>query len=312
MSRQPDVTRALTWSRARGVRAARAAVRGALAVPVVRREVEASLGRRATAEGSVEPAADGTSVGDPVHGSPEVGPSAAERMAVAVQEVAWMQNQDPGHPLRAPVVDAFHRMYYDEALLRGGTWHQLAWRGTRVWKLPFDLWQYQELIHELRPDLIVECGTAFGGSALFMADVCEAVGSGQVLTIDVVAQPDLPQHQRIRYVTGSSTDERVLATVRDAAASARTVMVILDSDHSRDHVLAECRAYADVVTDGSYLVVEDSNVNGHPVLPEHGPGPMEALQTFLEEDPRFRHDQARDKLLISFNPEGWLQKGTGS
>lgn len=231
------------------------------------------------------------------------------RMSVAVQEVGWMQNDDANHPLRAPVLDAFHRLYYDEARYRGGTWHLTTWRGVRVWKQPLDLWQYQEIVHEVRPDLIVECGTAFGGSALYLADVCEAVGHGRVLTIDIEAQDDLPVHPRIEYVQGSSVDPAVLERVRAAAEGCATVMVLLDSDHSREHVLAECRAYADVVTEGSYLVVEDTDVNGHPVYPEHGPGPMEALEQFLSENDEFRHDESRDKLLVSQNPGGWLRKG---
>ncbi|MGF1661149.1 MAG: CmcI family methyltransferase [Kineosporiaceae bacterium] len=230
------------------------------------------------------------------------------RLAVAAAEVGWMQNNDGDHPLRAPVIDAFHRIYYDEARFRGGTWHLLTWRGVRVWKLPFDLWQYQEILHELRPDLIVECGTAFGGSALFLADVCEAIGNGRVLSIDIEPQADLPEHPRIEYVHGSSVDPAVLDRVRGEAAGAGTVMVVLDSDHSRDHVLAECRAYGEIVTPGSYLVVEDTDVNGHPVFPEHGPGPMEAAVTFLAENDDFEHDVQRDKLLFSQNPQGWLRK----
>jgi cephalosporin hydroxylase len=86
------------------------------------------------------------------------------------------------------------------------------------------------------------------------------------------------------------------------------VLVILDSDHTRDHVLKELQAYSSLVTSGSYLIVEDTNINGHPVLPDFGPGPMEALDTFLEGDGAFSVDADREKLMLTFNPRGYLRR----
>lgn len=85
-------------------------------------------------------------------------------------------------------------------------------------------------------------------------------------------------------------------------------MVILDSDHSREHVSAELRALANLVTPGSYLIVEDTNVNGHPVGLEHGPGPMEALDAFIAERRDFTIDSRREKFLLTFNPRGYLKR----
>jgi cephalosporin hydroxylase len=167
---------------------------------------------------------------------------------------------------------------------------------------------YQEIIHDLQPDLIVETGTAYGGSALYMASVCDAVGHGQIVTIDLPGGgwPDRPEHPRISYLTGSSTDPQMVAEV--AARGSGTVMVVLDSDHSAAHVLDEIRAYAPMVTSGSYLVVEDTIVNGNPVLDSFGPGPMEAVTKFLEESSEFVVDRSREKLLMTFNPSGWLRR----
>jgi cephalosporin hydroxylase len=124
--------------------------------------------------------------------------------------------------------------------------------------------------------------------------------------------PQLPAAVRRRLrdkaLTASSTDPAVLAQVAERVADAGAVLVVLDSDHSRDHVLAELRAYAPLVTPGSCLVVEDTNVNGHPVDEAFGPGPMEAVQDFLKERDDFEVDRSREKFLFTFNPGGWLRK----
>jgi cephalosporin hydroxylase len=204
-------------------------------------------------------------------------------------------------------VDDFHRAYYT-AGEQGGTWKATTWLGVPTWKCPLDLWVYQEMIHDLRPDLIVETGTAYGGSALYMATLCDVLGHGQIVTVDLPGGgwPDRPEHPRISYLTGSSTDPQIIAQI--SARAAGTVMVVLDSDHSAAHVLDELRAYAPIVTPGSYLVVEDTNINGHPVFDSFGPGPMEAVTKFLEESSAFVVDRSREKFLLTFNPSGWLRR----
>jgi len=202
-------------------------------------------------------------------------------------------------------VDRFHRLYYDSD---NRTWKDTFFLGVRTAKCPLDLWIYQELLFELRPELIVECGTAWGGSALYLATMCDLVGTGHVVTIDIADVPGRPEHPRITYVSGSSTDEDIVAMVRRRAGWVRPVLVILDSDHSQAHVEAELDAYADLVTPGSYLVVEDTNVNNHPVLPEFGPGPWEAVDGFLGQHPEFTPDPTREKFFLTFNPRGFLRR----
>jgi cephalosporin hydroxylase len=204
---------------------------------------------------------------------------------------------DPG------VTSAFHRLYYDSAV-----WKDTYWLGTRTQKCPLDLWVYQEILRETRPDLIVETGTAHGGSALYLASVCELLGRGEVVTVDISPIEGRPEHDRITYLTGSSTAAGVVAEVERHVAMQERVLVILDSDHSCNHVLDELRTYGPWVSPGSYLIVEDTNVNGHPVLPEHGPGPMEALEEFLAETEDFEIDRAREKFFFTFNPRGYLRK----
>jgi cephalosporin hydroxylase len=202
-------------------------------------------------------------------------------------------------------VKRFHRLYYNNP---GRTWKDTRWLDVPVFKCPLDLWIYQELLTETRPELVIETGTFAGGSALYLASCMDMLGSGRVITIDLHERDGLPPHDRITYVTGSSTDAQVVEQVRRAAETASSVVVILDSDHSRDHVLAELRAYAPFVTPGSYLLVEDTNINGRPIEPHLGPGPHEALEVFLREDSRFVRDESREKFFMSFNPGGFLRR----
>ena len=211
---------------------------------------------------------------------------------------------DSSPALREGVIDNFHRLYYSD----DSTWRNLTYRGVTTWKCPLDLWIYQEIIHELHPDLIIETGTAYGGSALYLADLCDLSGSGEVVTIDITDRAGAVSHPRLTKVIGSSADPAVRDRVVGDKQVDRTVMVILDSDHTEGHVLAELRLWADVVTPGSYLIVEDTNINGHPVYPEFGPGPAEAVARFTQERPDFEPDLSRHKLLLTWNRGGYLRK----
>lgn len=219
------------------------------------------------------------------------------------------------HRLEVPVpeppevVAAFHRLYYGS---EHHTWRSTRWFGVSVQKCPLDLWIYQELLTETRPEVIIETGTWDGGSALYLASVADQLGVGRVITIDVGERPGRPQHSRIEYVTGSSTDPDVSTRVLDSIPDTTRTMVILDSDHSRDHVFAELQIYAPRVTPGCYLIVEDTNVNGHPVLPQFGPGPLEAVRAFLDTHPEFELDVACERLLLTFNPGGYLRRRTAT
>lgn len=203
-----------------------------------------------------------------------------------------------------PVASVFHFVYYHNA---SETWKNTSWLGTPTQKIPLDLWIYQEIIHETRPDVIVEAGTFMGGSALFLASMCDLIDRGRVISIDI---QDLkpPRHKRIRYLLGSSTSPEIVREVRSLISPGEKVMVVLDSDHTKQHVLNELRSYSDLVTKGNYLIVEDTAINGHPVAPQFGPGPMEAVREFLKDNRDFTVDQSREKLLVSSNPSGYLRK----
>lgn len=203
--------------------------------------------------------------------------------------------------------EEFHKLFYETAYSRGDEWNP-KWMGVAALKCPFDLWVYQEILHETRPDIVLETGTARGGSALFLASMFDLLGSGEVVSIDIVRRPEWPVHPRITYLTGSSTSAPILEQVRRRVAGAARVMVILDSDHKKDHVLDELREYAPLVTKGSYLIVEDTNINGRPVFPGFGPGPGEAVDDFLKGHPAFVRDLSRERFFVTFNPGGYLQR----
>ncbi len=203
------------------------------------------------------------------------------------------------------VGDRFLRRFYDDP----GTWRETYWHGVPVRKCPMDLWVFQEIIVNTRPELIIEAGTYRGGSALFMASICDMLDQGRIVTIDTAEEPDRPGHARIQYVTGSSTDPEVVSHLRDEAGAVQRVMVVLDSDHSGQHVLEELRSLGPLVTAGCYLIVEDTIVNGHPILRDFGPGPTEAVGQFLAERPGcFVVDRSCEKFHISFNPGGYLRR----
>jgi cephalosporin hydroxylase len=203
------------------------------------------------------------------------------------------------------IVKQFHRLYFYWA---ARTWWDTYWFGVPVQKCPLDLWVYQEILFEVRPSLIVEAGTAQGGSALFLSSICELLGHGRIVTIDVEVPEPRPEVARLTYLTGSSTAPEIIEQVQSHVEGDDTVLVILDSDHSYHHVREELAAYSRLVTLGSYLIVEDTNLNGHPVAPLFGPGPMEAVTDFLQHNRRFAVDRRREKFFLTFNPNGFLRR----
>jgi cephalosporin hydroxylase len=208
------------------------------------------------------------------------------------------------------LIRGFHCLYYNGPLGGRQLFYETEWFGVPVLKCPLDLFVYQEILYRTRPDVIVETGTNQGGSALYLAHLCDLLGNGQVVSVEldpVRIHERARSHPRIKFITGSSIDADVVRQVAGLCAG-RRAMVILDSDHSRAHVLEELRMYSALVAPGCYLICEDTNVNGHPCLPDYGPGPFEAVQTFLAESNEWEVDRGCEKLLVTFNPSGYLVK----
>jgi cephalosporin hydroxylase len=207
-----------------------------------------------------------------------------------------------------PQGEAWLRWYYDSAV-----WKQVSYRGVRTLKNPLDLWNYQEIFEERRIEWVLETGTRHGGSALFFADLLSArAAAGVVVSVDVDQSAlQAPAHERVRLLKGDSAAPGTVAAVRAVLDARRApLFVILDSDHRKPHVLRELEAYVPLMRPGDYLVVEDTCVNGHPVRPDFGPGPMEALEEYLGLNPGLLlTDRAReDKFGCTFAPRGYLYK----
>lgn len=209
------------------------------------------------------------------------------------------------------LVDDFSDLYYSKLDQGRGLYTiVLSWLGYELFKCPLDLWIYQELIVREKPDLIIEVGTYKGGSTLFLAQVCDLVGTGMILSIDIDPRHTSirPSHPRIRYMLGSSTDPDIFASVKAVASEKSNVFVILDGDHHCDQVLEELRMYHTLVRPGGFLIVEDTNINGHPTYPEFGPGPWEAVDHFLAENTEFQADRSCERFLLTMNPRGFLRR----
>lgn len=209
-----------------------------------------------------------------------------------------------------------------EAVSRYKYSYHFSWMGRPIIQFPQDVMAMQELIWQVRPDLIVETGIAHGGSLIFYASMLELIGKGEILGVDIDIREhnrmEIERHpmaRRIRMIQGSSIAPEVRDRIYAAAEGKETVMVILDSNHTHEHVLKELELYARLVTLNSYLVVFDTIVED---LPEDffqdrpwgkGNNPKTAVWEFLKNNEQFVIDETiHNKLLITVAPDGYLKR----
>lgn len=197
---------------------------------------------------------------------------------------------------------------------------QCYWLGHRTLKNPMDAWIYQEIIYEVKPDIIVEIGNKYGGSTLFLASILELLGHGEVLAIDVNHERFTAFHPRIKLITGDCSDEGIIAEVKDRCVGKR-VLIIHDAEHTRDAVFRDLRIYAPLVSPGSYFIVEDSihGVPGFTLDPERSYGsfflpeadtPLQGIEAFLRENKHFYVDVSRERYILTANHRGFLRRVT--
>jgi cephalosporin hydroxylase len=204
---------------------------------------------------------------------------------------------------------AYHYLFVHQGYRYGMPDLQPTWRGRTILKNPLDCWVHQEIIHRTRPDVLVELGVAFGGSALFYADLFDLSGHGEVLAVDVsLDRARDVSHPRVTFLEASSVDPVTVADVH-ARCRDRRVMVVADSNHAEAHVLAELRAYADLVGKGMYYVVEDTLADVLDLMPVPIGGPLPAVEQFLAERPEFVRDlRVAERYVLSQSPYGYLRR----
>lgn len=219
----------------------------------------------------------------------------------------------PTSLVEAEVIDSFHKIYYESKKFGIESWGNTYWMGIPVLKCPLDLWLYQEIIYRIKPDFIIETGTAHGGSALYLAHLLDILGNGKVITIDINSTENgwkIPEHPRIEYLFGDSVSQNIILNVFHQCHG-KKVLAILDSDHKKEHVLKELSLYSHLIPVGSYVIVEDTNINGNPVGKDFGEGPREAVLEFMKDNKEFAVDVSMGKFFMSFNPFGYLIRTSG-
>jgi cephalosporin hydroxylase len=200
--------------------------------------------------------------------------------------------------------------------------YNFNWLGRPIIQIPEDIIAMQELIWQVKPDLIIETGIAHGGSLIFYASMLELIGGdGEVLGIDIdirehnrVEIEKHPMFKRITMIQGSSIDGVIVKQVYKLAKGKKRILVVLDSNHTQDHVLKELELYAPLVKKGSYLVVFDTAIEDIPedLFPDRpwgkGNNPKTAVWEFLKTNGRFEIDKDfENKLLITVAPDGYLK-----
>jgi cephalosporin hydroxylase len=212
------------------------------------------------------------------------------------------------------------RAWMDAANQRKYSYH-FEWLGRPIIQYPQDVMAMQEIVWRVQPDLIVETGVAHGGSLILYASLLALLGKGEVVGVDIDIRPHNrqaieahPLAERIQLIEGSSIDPQVVSIIR-RRTEGRRVIVVLDSNHTHEHVLAELNAYAPLVSENSYCIVmdtviEDLPVNSFPDRPwSRGNNPKTAVKAFLSRNQSFVVDRSiQDKLAVTVAPEGYLKR----
>lgn len=220
------------------------------------------------------------------------------------------------------VSDAWLRCGWDTKYV-----YSFSWMGRPVIQLPEDLIRIQEVLYRVKPDVIIETGVAHGGSLIFYASLCSAIGRGRVIGVDIEIRPHnrtaIETHEMIPWITlveGSSIDRTVIDKVKALIRPGESVLVILDSNHSKAHVLAELQAYGPMVTPGSYIVATDGIMSKVVGAPRTQPdwswnNPLEAVRAFASanpdfvlEEPAFPFNEGQVRERITYWPEGFLRR----
>lgn len=204
--------------------------------------------------------------------------------------------------------DQYHTWYYDTHV-----WETTTFMGINCLKSVSDMWNYQEILYDLKPSLIIEVGTAHGGTALYFSWLLKTITPfSKVISVDISHQDiadRVKNDSHIELLTGTLADAGIRSRIKELREHYKgPVFAILDSDHTKANVLSEMETLRTILVTGDYLVVEDGNINGHPVLPAWGEGPFEAIEEYTRNHPEdYRTDGTREqKFGFTFAPKGYL------
>jgi len=219
-----------------------------------------------------------------------------------------------------PKLKKITRSWFDLAFKHQYSYH-FTWLGRPIIQFPQDMIALQEIIWDVKPDIIIETGIAHGGSLIFSASMLQLIGRGKVIGIDIDIRKHNkdeikkhPLYKRIKMIEGSSVDPKIIKKVFSAVKDKKKIMVFLDSNHTHEHVLKELEAYSSLVKKGSYIIVFDTMVedmpkNSFPNRPwSKKNNPKTAVREFLKKNKRFKvNKEFEEKLLITSSPDGFLQ-----
>jgi len=180
--------------------------------------------------------------------------------------------------------------------------------GVAAQKNPMDAWVYQEILYETMPDVIIEIGTAHGGGTLCLAHLCDLLGKGRIIGIDLSHEKvpaAVKNHPRISLIEGDACQN--YKCVEAMVSDDDRVMIIEDSSHTYENTLNILRLYSGLVKIGDYVIVEDG-ICHHGLVVGPNPGPYEAIETFVTENKNFEIDRSREHFLITWNPKGYLRR----
>ena len=194
------------------------------------------------------------------------------------------------------------------AIIQNRIMDQTTYFGIKALKSPIDHWVYQELIYENQPDIIIEIGNASGGAIFSLAHICDLLGKGRVIGIDISHQAiseRVKNHPRITLIEGDAC--QCFSNVQRLVCESDKVLIIEDSSHTYQNTLDVLRTYSTLLNLGDYFIVEDG-ICHHGLTVGPNPGPYEAIEEFIKENNNFKIDRTKESFLITWNPKGYLRR----
>ncbi len=195
-------------------------------------------------------------------------------------------------------------------IIQGRIMTKSTYFGIPALRNPMDCWVYQEIIHETKPDAIIEIGNYCGGGTLWLAHVCDLLGKGRIIGLDIShahVHDQVKKHSRITFIEGDAVSS--FQKVKNLIQEKERVLIIEDSSHTYEHTLNVLRTFSPLIKPGDYFIVEDG-IGRHGIDDGPDPGPYEAVETFVNENDDFELDRNKESFFLTWNPKGYLKRRT--